>query len=101
MSSSPSTPLRASCSPITQNCVAEFRGASIRFFGMRTIEDFRAGRSAIVVWSMSDELRAAQPWLTIIGCVVVVGVLYLAQAVIVPVALAILMAFLLTPVVAF
>jgi predicted PurR-regulated permease PerM len=48
---------------------------------------------------MSDSLRAAQPWLTFIGCVLVVAVLYLAQAIFVPLALAVLLAFLLTPVV--
>src|SRR5262249_51635287 len=48
---------------------------------------------------MADSLRAAQPWLTFIGCVVVVAVLYLAQAILVPLALATLLAFLLTPVV--
>lgn len=48
---------------------------------------------------MSETLRAAQPWITFIGCVLVVAILYWAQAVIVPVALAVLMAFLLTPVV--
>ncbi len=40
-----------------------------------------------------------QPWLTFIGTVLVVAVLYLAQAVLVPIALAMLLAFLLTPVV--
>ena len=48
---------------------------------------------------MADPLRAAQPWLTFIGCVLVVAVLYLAQAILVPLALATLLAFLLTPVV--
>lgn len=48
---------------------------------------------------MTDSLRAAQPWLTFIGCVLVVAVLYLAQPILVPIALAVLLAFLLTPVV--
>jgi predicted PurR-regulated permease PerM len=50
---------------------------------------------------MSDTLRSAQPWLTFIACVLVVAVLYWAQAVIVPIAVALLMTFLLTPLVAF
>ncbi len=48
---------------------------------------------------MSDSLHAVRPWLTFIGCVLVGVVLYLAQAILVPVALAVLLAFLLTPVV--
>ncbi len=47
---------------------------------------------------MSDSLRAMRPWLTFIACVLVVAVLYLAQAVVVPIALAVLFAFVLTPV---
>lgn len=49
---------------------------------------------------MNDPLHAVRPWLTFIGCVVVGVVLYLAQAIVVPVALAVLLAFLLSPVVA-
>jgi predicted PurR-regulated permease PerM len=48
---------------------------------------------------MTDAIRAIRPWLTFIGCVVVVGILYWGQAVIVPLAFSLLMAFLLTPVV--
>jgi predicted PurR-regulated permease PerM len=48
---------------------------------------------------MTDSLHAVRPWLTFIGCVLVGVVLYLAQAVLVPLALAVLLAFLLTPVV--
>src|SRR4029453_13956157 len=48
---------------------------------------------------MTDALRAPQPWMTFTGCVLATAVLYWAQAVIVPVAFATLMAFLLTPVV--
>ena len=48
---------------------------------------------------MSDSLHAVRPWLTFIGCVLVGVVMYLAQAILVPVALAVLLAFLLTPVV--
>ncbi len=49
---------------------------------------------------MSDSLHAVRPWLTFIGCVLVGVVLYLAQAIVVPVSLALLLTFLLTPVVA-
>src|SRR5262245_60643179 len=48
---------------------------------------------------MADALRAPQPWLTFTGCVLATAILYWAQAVIVPIAFATLMAFLLTPVV--
>jgi predicted PurR-regulated permease PerM len=48
---------------------------------------------------MTDPFRAMQPWFLFIGCVLIVAVLYLAQAVLVPVALAVLLAFLLTPIV--
>jgi predicted PurR-regulated permease PerM len=46
---------------------------------------------------MADALRAPQPWLTFTGCVLAMAILYWAQAVIVPIAFATLMAFLLTP----
>ena len=49
---------------------------------------------------MTDPFHAVRPWLTVIGCVLVGVVLYLAQAIVVPVALAVLLSFLLTPVVA-
>jgi predicted PurR-regulated permease PerM len=45
----------------------------------------------------SESVKAIQPWITFAGCVVVVGVLYWAQAVLVPVALAALITFVLTP----
>jgi predicted PurR-regulated permease PerM len=48
---------------------------------------------------MADSLRVPQPWLTFTGCVLATAILYWAQAVIVPIAFATLMAFLLTPVV--
>jgi predicted PurR-regulated permease PerM len=48
---------------------------------------------------MTDALRVPQSWITFTGCVLAAAILYWAQAVIVPVALATLMAFLLTPVV--
>lgn len=49
---------------------------------------------------MTDPFHAVRPWLTFIGCVIVGVVLYLAQSIVVPVALAVLLSFLLTPVVA-
>ena len=41
--------------------------------------------------------RALKPWVTFAGCVLVVVVLYWAQAVLVPIALAVLLTFVLTP----
>jgi predicted PurR-regulated permease PerM len=46
---------------------------------------------------MDDALKSVKPWITFAGCVLVVMVLYWAQAVLVPVALAILLTFVLTP----
>jgi predicted PurR-regulated permease PerM len=46
---------------------------------------------------MDDALKSVRPWITFAGCVLVVAVLYWAQAVLVPVALAILLTFVLTP----
>ena len=48
---------------------------------------------------MTDAVRVPQPWLTFTGCVLATAILYWAKAVIVPIAFATLMAFLLTPVV--
>jgi predicted PurR-regulated permease PerM len=48
---------------------------------------------------MQETLRFARTWLTFAGSVLVVAVLYWAQAVVVPIALAILLTFLLTPIV--
>lgn len=45
---------------------------------------------------MSDS-HALRPWINFAGCVLVVAVLYWAQAVLIPFALAVLLAFLLTP----
>src|SRR5689334_7818756 len=50
---------------------------------------------------MHDTLRTVRPLLVFAGCVLAVGVLYWAQAVIVPVALALLLTFMLGPPVAF
>lgn len=46
---------------------------------------------------MDDATRILKPWVTFAGCVLVVVVLYWAQAVLVPIALAILLTFVLTP----
>ncbi len=46
---------------------------------------------------VEDALKTLKPWVTFAGCVLVVAVLYWAQAVLVPVALAILLTFVLTP----
>ena len=48
---------------------------------------------------MPDAARSMLSWVKLGGCVLIVAVLYWAQAVIVPVALAVLFAFVLTPVV--
>lgn len=46
---------------------------------------------------MDDTSKTLQPWVTFAGCVLVVVVLYWAQTVLVPIALAILLTFVLTP----
>ena len=46
---------------------------------------------------MDDTSKTLKPWVTFAGCVLVVVVLYWAQAVFVPIALAILLTFVLTP----
>jgi predicted PurR-regulated permease PerM len=46
---------------------------------------------------MDDALKSVKPWISFAGCVLVVVVLYWAQAVLVPFALAILLTFVLTP----
>ena len=46
---------------------------------------------------MDDSSQTLKSWITFAGCVLVVGVLYWAQAVFIPVALAILLTFVLTP----
>jgi predicted PurR-regulated permease PerM len=46
---------------------------------------------------MDDTPKTVKPWVTFAGCVLVVVVLYWAQAVLVPIALAILLTFVLTP----
>jgi predicted PurR-regulated permease PerM len=46
---------------------------------------------------MEDSAKTITPWVTFAGCVLVVGVLYWAQAVLVPFALAILLTFVLAP----
>ena len=46
---------------------------------------------------MDDTSRSLKPWATFAGCVLVIAVLYWAQDVLVPIALAVLIAFVLTP----
>ena len=46
---------------------------------------------------MDDTSKKLKPWVTFAGCVLIVAVLYWAQAVIVPIALAILLTFVLAP----
>ena len=46
---------------------------------------------------MEDTLKSVKPWVTFAGCVLVIVVLYWAQAVVVPIALAVLLTFVLTP----
>jgi predicted PurR-regulated permease PerM len=46
---------------------------------------------------MSERSRSVTPWITFAGCVLVVAVLYWAQAVLVPLALAVLITFVLSP----
>ena len=47
--------------------------------------------------NLDDTLKSVKPWVTFAGGVLVVAVLYWAQAVLVPFALAILLTFVLTP----
>ncbi len=49
---------------------------------------------------MREVLNALKPWVVFAGCVLVIAVLYWAQAVLVPIALSMLLTFLLTPLVA-
>jgi predicted PurR-regulated permease PerM len=46
---------------------------------------------------MDDAIKTFKPWVTFAGCVLVITVLYWAQGVLVPLALAILLTFVLTP----
>jgi predicted PurR-regulated permease PerM len=46
---------------------------------------------------LDDTLKSVKPWVTFAGGVLVVGVLYWAQAVLVPFALALLLTFVLAP----
>ncbi len=47
--------------------------------------------------TMDETARSVKPWVTFAGCVLVVVVLYWAQAILVPFALAVLLTFVLTP----
>jgi predicted PurR-regulated permease PerM len=46
---------------------------------------------------MDDASRTLKPWVTFAGCVLIIVILYWAQAVLVPIALAVLLTFVLTP----
>jgi predicted PurR-regulated permease PerM len=48
---------------------------------------------------MADALRVPRPWFTFTGCVLAIAVLYWAQVILVPIAFAVLLAFVLAPVV--
>ncbi len=48
---------------------------------------------------MNDLIKSLRPWVTFAGCVLVVAVLYWAQVVLIPVAFALLLAFVLSPLV--
>jgi len=55
-------------------------------------------RNTVQAWdSMDDTWHTLKPWVIFAGCVLVVVVLYWAQAVLVPIALAVLLTFVLTP----
>ena len=46
---------------------------------------------------MADAFKSLGNWITFAGCILVIAVLYWAQAVLVPVCLAVLLTFVLTP----
>src|SRR5512143_1166695 len=46
---------------------------------------------------MADTQQSLRPWVTLAGCALVVAILYVAQAVFVPIALAVLCTFVLAP----
>src|SRR5688572_31335226 len=46
---------------------------------------------------MDDASRTLKPWVTFAGCVLIIVILYWAQAVLVPIALAILLTFVMAP----
>ena len=57
-----------------------------------------ASRNTVEAWDSMDETsQTLKPWVTFAGCVLVIVVLYWAQAVLVPIALAVLLTFVLTP----
>jgi predicted PurR-regulated permease PerM len=65
-----------------------------------SIGNYHDGRpqATVTTWSyMVDTPRNLTTWVTFAGCVLVIAVLYFAQAVLVPFALAILLTFVLTP----
>jgi predicted PurR-regulated permease PerM len=48
---------------------------------------------------MADLVRIPRPWFTFTACALVIAILYWAQMILVPIAFAVLMAFVLAPVV--
>src|ERR1044072_173757 len=56
-----------------------------------------ADRGSIEPFTRANDVTTLKPWVTFAGCVLVIVVLYWAQAVLVPIALAILLTFVLTP----
>src|SRR5262249_10269076 len=55
------------------------------------------GTAFVTLPLVPDALKSVNTWITFAGCILVVGVLFLAQAILVPVCLAILITFVLTP----
>jgi predicted PurR-regulated permease PerM len=55
------------------------------------------GSTVVVVATHDDTLSSLKPWITFAGAVLVIAILYVAQAVLVPIALAILLSFVLAP----
>ena len=76
--------------------------ASVRHLAKPTLfkcEQTQMGlRNTVQTWdSMDDTPHTLKPWVIFAGCVLVIVVLYWAQAVLVPIALAVLLTFVLTP----
>ena len=76
--------------------------ASVRHLAKPTLfkcEQTQMGlRNTVQAWdSMDDTSHTLKPWVIFAGCVLVIVVLYWAQAVLVPIALAVLLTFVLTP----
>ena len=55
-------------------------------------------RNTVITWGLMDDTsHSLKPWVTFAGCVLVIVVLYWAQAILVPIALAVLLTFVMTP----